>query len=549
MENEDLKIEQTNETTNEEQINELNIEEENNQEEQPKEEIRETTSEDQPIETNTESTEPIQSEPTPENANVEENKPVEENTPVEQPTEPNNIQPPKKGAPVGLIIGIVVGVLVFIVILVLLLSRMFVTPKEVVNNGVSSVFKQARTLLKTTQSNILQYDLDKDSLGITGDLTIDSNYKDKDIDLTKLKNYQLNYTGVIDKKGNEASGGFALTKSNKDFLKANAYIDGNKAYFELGDLFNKTLNTKLDKEIKDLDLSTKTNIQDIDRLLQKTEVIVKNIIKNDNITQTIEEKEFNGKKSKYTKVEYIFNPDDFETKLLEAYLNDDEAIKLIASISQKEDNKVREDFNRTISSNKNYRSETKETINIYLQGVMKKAVAYELVSNNESLLIFNENKDYRITLTENNKELLSGDYNTKTKTLNLKNNDGFSLNATFKNDKITADLNIEDNDMKLNVNAVINNKVKSSTQTNETTLKLDYSEGRNNISATVTSRMKIEKNKKVSTIKTTPTVNVDDISNTELEDIYTKLLDKMNELEKDIMPNSTGDLTQFKKII
>ena len=536
MENENLKIEQTNDTTNEEQINELNIKEENNQEEQPKE-------------ANTESTEPIQSEPTPENANVEENKLVEENTHVEQPTEPNNIQPPKKGAPVGLIIGIVVGVLVVVVILVLLLSRIFVTPKEVVNNGVSSVFKQARTLLKTSQSNILQYDLDKDSLGITGDLTIDSNYKDKDIDLSKLKNYKLNYTGVIDKKGNSASAGFALTKSNKDFLKANAYIDGNKAYFELGDLYNKTLNTKLEKEIKDLDLSTKTNIQDIDRLLQKTEVIVKNIIKNDNVTQTIVEKEFNDKKAKYTKVEYAYNPDDFETKLLEAYLQDDEAIKLIASISQKEEKDVREKFESNIKVNKDYRTATKETISIYLQGIMKNAVAYEIENNSESLLIFKDNKDYKLTFTKNNKEVLKGDYNTKTKTLNLKSNDGFSLVATFKNDTITADLNIEEDTTKLNVNAVINNKVKSSSQTNETTVKVDYSEGRNNISATITSRMKIEKNKKVSTIKTTPTVNVEDISDTELEDIYTKLLDKMTELEKDIMPNSTGDLTQFRKLI
>ena len=528
MENEDLKIE----TTNEEQLNEQNIEEIPKEEPVQEEVAKESQIEEvQPEET---------TEPTTENTIVEENKPIEENTPVE---------PPKKKSYVGLIIGIVAGVLVLVIILVLLLSRMFVTPKEVVNSGVTSMFKQARTLLKTSQSNLLQFDLDKDSLGITGDLTIDLNYKDKDIDLSKLKNYQLNYTGVIDKKENSASAGFALTKSNKDFLKANTYIDGNKAYFELGDLYNKTLNTKLDKEIKDLDLSTKTNIKDIDRLLQKTEVIVKNIIKNDNITQTIEEKEFNGKKSKYTKVEYTFNPDDFESKLLEAYLQDDEAIELIASISQKEEKKVREEFDSTIEMNKNYKRETKETINIYLQGIMKNAVAYELVSNGETLLIFKDNKTYKISLTENNKEVLKGDYNTKTKTLNLKNNDGFSLTAIFKQDKITADLNIEEDTTKLNVNAVINNKVKSSSQTNETTVKVDYSEGRNNINATITSRMTIEKNKKVSTIKTTPTVNVEDISETELKDIYTKLLDKMNELQKDIMPNSTGDLTQFKKLI
>ena len=530
MDNEDLKIE----PTNEEQVNEQNNTEVNNQEVQQTEVVNnETTPVEQPIETNVEAPK----EPTTENNNLE------------QPVNQNNIEKPKKGVPVGLIIGIVVGVLILLVILVLLLSRMFATPKDVVNNGVSTMFKQARTLLKTSQSNLLQYDLNKDSLGITGDLSIDSNYKDNDIDLTKLKNYQLNYTGVIDKKVNEASAGLALTKSNKDFIKANAYITGNKAYFELGDLYNQTLNTKLEKEIKDLDLSTKTNIEDIDKLLQKTEVIVKNIIKNDNVTQTVEEKELGSKKAKYTKVGYTFNQNEFETKLLEAYLQDEEAIKLIASITQRKEKDVKEDINSTIDLNKKYSQEQQETINIYLQGLMKKAVAYELVSNSESLLIFKDNNDYKIKLTENNKEILQGNYNTKTKTLNLKNKEGFSLDAKFKKDTITADLNIEEDDTKLNINAIINNKVKSSTQTNETTVKVDYSEGRNNINATITSRMKIEKNKKVSTIKTTPTVNVEDLSDTELEDIYTKLLDKMTELEKDIMPNSTGDLTQFRKII
>ena len=555
---EELKVEEVvNETPTieenkvEDVVNEPTPTEENHVEEVP------TPEENQPEEvieevpsTEENKVEEVVNEPTP----TEENKPeevVNETTPpsepaveevkTEQPAEQgateNPVQPPKKKAPVGLIIGIVAGVLVLFVVLFLLMLRMFASPKDIVNTGVSTLFKEARVALKATEKNLLKYDFDKDSLGLTGDLTIESNYKTAEMDLSKLKDYKLNYSAVISKKSNEASAGVTLTKSGKEYLKADGYVEGKTAYFSFGEMFSNTLKTKIDKEVKDLDLSTNDNIKDIDRLLEKTEKIVLKSIDKSDIKQTKEEKDFYGKKATYKKIEYTIKQNELSKNIYEAYLSDDEILEILANISQKDKSDIKKELKDELDALSRSTYESTEVVNIYLSGLMNNAVAYELVSGKSTLLIVKNKGNYIIKILSNEKEIMTGEYDAKTKTLNLSSELGLTIKATFNPEETVVDINYAEGKNKASLNAVINNKVKSNMQENNITLKIGYSDGYDDIDATIKSNMKLEKNKKVNSLPTSSAIDVEQLSDAQLQGLLLKITEKLEAIEKEIMPS------------
>ena len=522
------------------------IENENNDiQEQPVENIQQPEPEN--IENNVQ-------EPIPEE-NVQQDQPVQENQQPEQTN--NNPQPTeqKKKSKVGLIIGIVVGVIIIGLVLFYVLAHALVTKREVVNRGVSLMFNDARTAVKAAQASLIQYDLDKDSLGVTGDIQIDTNYKDNYYDLSKLKDYQLNYKAVIDKKGNKASGGIALTKSNKDFIKADGYIEGKSAYFTLNELSNnQVLKTELDQEIKDLELSSSTNFKDIDRLLEKTEKIVAKNISDEDIKESKETKEFLGKKATYRKIEYSLNVNKLGNSIIEEYSSDDEIIKILANLTQKKESEIKEafeSFNKNSSDN-DYSSEDALKINVYLKGLMNNVAAYEFVDDTDSLLLINDKNSYKIIVTSDNKETLSGEYNTKDKTLVLKSKEGITIKGTFKPGNTLLNINFVEDDTELNIDADIKNKVTANSQTNEATVKVDIKEGKNSINATVTSRMKLEKNMKIDKLSTTGAVDIEKIPEEQLNGLYMKVYEKIGQITNEIMPNYNpyaSGFEQFKKII
>ena len=529
----------------EEVIEEVTIQEEN----KPEEVINEPT----PIEEN--KPEEVVNEPTPPSEpSVEE---VKTEQPAEQGSTENPVQPPKKKAPVGLIIGIVAGALVLLVALFLLMLRMFASPKDIVSTGVSTLFKEARVALKASEKNLLKYDFDKDSLGLTGDLTIESNYKTAEMDLSKLKDYKLNYSAVISKKSNEASAGVTLTKSGKEYLKADGYVEGKTVYFSFGEMFNNTLKTKIDKEVKDLDLSTNDNIKDIDRLLEKTEKIVLKSIDKSDIKQSKEEKDFYGKKATYKKIEYTIKENELSKNIYEAYLSDDEIIEILANISQKDKSDVKKQLKDELEALSHSTYDSTVVVNIYLSGLMNNAVAYELVSGNSTLLIIKNKGNYIIKILSSDKEIMSGEYDAKTKTLNLSSELGLTIKATFNPEETVVDINYAEGENKVSLNAVINNKVNSNMQENNITLKIAYSDGLDDIDATIKSNMKLEKNKKVNSLPTSSAIDVEQLSEAQIQGLITIITGKLEAIEKEIMPSYNsysyndygyGDFSQFKKL-
>lgn len=476
-------------------------------------------------------------------------KSTESKTPAPDNTQSSESDQIKKPNQMGIIIGAVAAIVAIGFIGLFLLPRFFMTGKKVVDKEVTYLFSQARQELKENKKNIIQYDLDKDSLGIEGTLSIESDYKADGIDLSKLKNYQLEYSGTIDKKKNEASATVGLVNKDKKMIDIDAYIEGKEAYLALNDLYNKTIKTKLEKEIKELDLSTNQNLEDIDKLLEKTEIIVKDTIKDKDIKKTKETKEFNGKKEKYTKVEYTVKNQEFTKEIIEAYQKDDEIIKILANLTQKTEKDVKKMLEDAIDDLKDTNNDTTTTFNIYLKGLIGKAQAFELIDDNDILEVVKDNNVYKYSYKSNSKEVFNGEYNQKEKVFTMKSKEGLSLKAILDPTATKIDLNYEIGSQSLKINAIINNKVSNSTQDNDTTIKFEYNASGEKITATIYNKMKLEKNKKADQIDTNNTVDMDSITEEEMENIELKLYEKLNQLINDIMPGLSNGTTDFRELI
>lgn len=484
--------------------------------------------------------------PTPE-PQLENSEP--QSDPIPQPTDTMTGMAPildkKDNSKKGIALAIPV-IIALIILGVLLVPKLLITGKTVVKKEVTSFFTQAKKALEESEKNLLEYDLEKDSLGVTGSLTIDSNYVGEGIDLSKLKNYHLNYSGVIDKKQNEASGSLKLEKNASALLSLDAYIQGKDGVLSLGDLYNKGITNELEKEIKDLDLSKNDNIKDVKLLLEKTEVIVKDTIDDEDIKKEKVEKEFNGKKANYTKVEYKIYMEKLAKKISEAYLKDNEVIKALANLSNTTEKDVKETLQDV--GNDEAEEDTVITLNLYLKGMSTTPKAFELLDENEVFEVVEDNGKYLYRFIEDDKEYFKGEYLPEQQTLTLTSEEGFTITLKSTDNTTNMDFVYKNDNQEMNINATMKNTVSKSSQENNTVVSFKYQIDDEKIEATLTNEMKIEKNQKAEKITPTLTVTADNITEEEYNSMMNKLYEKIGNILDDIMPGIADNaITDFRK--
>ena len=445
----------------------------------------------------------------------------------------------KKGNNTVIIIA-AVAVVAILACLGLLLPSLLMNKKQLVSHEIGVVFKEARKSLDKLDKNSLKYNLDSDVVGITGNVSFDSDYKDSDIDLTKLKNYKISYEGVIDKKNNKASG-FLKLDGSKSIIDVNAMMKGKEVFISLGDLYNKTLYTETDQEIKDLEVSSVT-ADDIKIVLDKTEKTLKENIKDEDITKDKVTKEINGKKGSYQKISYKVNTTEHTKKLLEAYKNDDSVVDVFARMTNTKEKDVKEALDKSLENVKSAEAE-ELVVNVYASGLVPKTKEIELVFEDGTIVIDVDNEVYNYKLVDDDKELATGSYNTKKQEFTFKmDEEGTKVELVMSSpsdNKIVGSLDATENDMTVKMEFELNNKISGKTANTDVEAKVAIKSGEENMKFSVKSQTKATVGAKVNDISTGNTVKVDEISDTDMNNIYNKLMDKLEPVIRDIMPSAS----------
>lgn len=445
----------------------------------------------------------------------------------------------KKKSPLVPIIIVVAGLLLVGLILgaIFILPNFLFSGKKALENEITSVFNLVNDSLDESEKNLLEYDIDKDSLGITGSLTMESNYKDENFDLSKLKDYKIDYSGVIDKGSNTASLNARLIKNATNLLAIDGYVDGKTVYLSLGDIFNKVITTDTEDEIKDLELSKSGDIKDIKKILDKTKEAVIGSINEDNITV---EKEDGLKK-----VTYKYKSNELEKVVINAYLNDSEIIEIFSEMSAQSEDKVKEALNDELKEIEKDTDNDETIVVLYLKGLKNDFVKTEIRSEKSKLLITKEADTYNYVFEEeDNNTKIKGDFNLVKDTFNMNIGDNMSVMIQGGDKKATINLDYNDGSQLIKVQAIVTNNVNKNKQTNNAVIDLEYTYGNETITATINNDITIEKNKEVEkTLASSDTIYYEDLTETEINAIESKLYEKLGQVIEDIMPgyNSMND--------
>ncbi len=461
---------------------------------------------------------------------------------VNQNTENNqqNYDMPKKkgGFPV---IGIVIGLVVLVVLGVLgfvVFSKVIMNDKKIIETEVSSVFKTVKDFYNEAEKSQLKIDADKDAIGFEGNLKVDSNYKANGIDLTKLKDYEINYNGVLDKKGNELSAAFQLSNS-KNIIDVALYGEKDKVYIDLKDLYKKVIEVDLDSEIKDIKI-TDVDSKDIEKLIDKTEKVTKEFIDSKNITKKKEKKKLIGVEKNYSTIIYRIDTNKYLKKVLESYRYDEDILDILANLTNQKKFEVEKQIKELENNLDDYSDNKEVEVKTYLDGFISKVKAVEFESEGSSILIEYDKDKAIITGTVEGKKAFYGDYTYKNKELILDSEiDDTKGNITLKlksiND-IKGSFTWKTSGIKLGVNLESLITKKRNVQNSEIKIDVTYNAGSENFKANIINKIELSKNAKVEKVDTKNTIKTDEMKDSDVNSIMSKLYQKLGNVITDVAP-------------
>ena len=447
---------------------------------------------------------------------------------------------------------ILIGVIFLILGVIIIFYNFYLLNGEtIVKKEINNLFLATANAIDVTKNNTLKYDLEKEALGLEGSISLSSDYKNEYIDLTKLKNYSFKYNGVIDKNNNKLSGNISLLKDNNSLLLANGYMYGKDLLLKSEQLFSKVLKTTLDYELKDIKISKSLDNENLKTLINKTKDITLDSINKNNITRTIEKAEINNKEELCVKISYLFNYNDYAKKLIKGYLEDDEVLTILANLENGDKNNLKESLNETLKIlEENNDDSQKFVINIYIDKFMGTFKEIEMINEEKlyddekivnKLIISKDENKYNFYEKEDDKLIFSGTYEPTSKTFTIDyKSEYLNLNMVIKQEKentYQVSINGSQEENSISINITLENKITEDSQTNNVLLALQYKTKDKTINGELKNTTSIIKNKTVTPIETDDVKNYEDLTDEEMNEISTKLMDIYNIIMQDIAPN------------
>ena len=190
------------------------------------------------------------------------------------------------------------------------------------------------------------FDINKDSILINGDFSIDSNIDE----LKDLKDFKITYTTGIDYKNKKMEIGAGLVEDDEKLIDALMYILNNKVYFDLKDYYDSLI--KIDNDELDFDQvfsmnETNINNEDIKYLVKTYKDILIESLDMDDFEESNDEIEIDGKDVKVKTLEYELTYKGIEKlskEMTKKMLKDKKLISKLAKISGADEDDIKTSY-------------------------------------------------------------------------------------------------------------------------------------------------------------------------------------------------------------
>ncbi len=444
-----------------------------------------------------------------------------------------------------------------LLIIILLLGGIFVfyhfflmNEKTIVKKSFSSFFSLLTDRVNDLDKNHLDFDIEKESLSLDGNVSFQSEYKSEEIDLSKLKDYSIHYGGVINKSGNNLSGRISLNKESNPILAVDGYLNGKEFLLKSEQLISKILKTNVNTELKDFETSSSFNYDNVRILLEKTEKITIDTIDDKKITKSLVDKKINNKEEKVMKVTYVMDENVYIEKLLKGYLEDDKVLTILAELSNQKNDDIKEVIQSYLNSKDNSNSSKKIILDFYLDKIFGTLKEFDISeedsfngnSNVTKFIVVKDNKNYQYSLVDGDVLILSGTYDVSIGKLTMVQKDrGEEINVTLekiKDNSYKVDVTYSQKDMFfIRVNATMDSKLSSTTQSSNVVLSLEYKTEQDDIKLNVISNSSLSKGKEVTAIDANNVVDISELSDEDFMQIYGNLSNVLDPVIKDFVPN------------
>ena len=316
---------------------------------------------------------------------------------------------------------------------------------------------------------------------LSGDFLIETNHEE----LSYLDKLSLKYDVTLDLNAKKVLGGIVYSEKDKKIFDVNAFIDNNKAYFKLNNIFDKVLYTEYD--LSEDSNNRKISEEDATYVVEAFLNAINDALSEEELTKESVSINVNGKSVKVTSNSYIINKDNYNRiskRITTSLSSDDKLIDIIAKYTGIQASEVKKDLGE--SEEGDFDGEMK--LSIYTKGLFNDFVgsainykyqyssyysssAYtvtykmEYVENGDDILFVYDSGDAKLTAegtknnvkiksTAGNQEMLSGsivksqdnnysvtlDYlNALTLKMNIKEEE----NAAFKPFDVTGAVNVD----------------------------------------------------------------------------------------------------------
>ena len=408
--------------------------------------------------------------------------------------------------------------------------------EKIIKNNTSNIFKLLEKTIDNLDKNTLNYDFEKESLGIEGKLNISVDGKIEKIDLSKLKDYNLAYNGILDINNNKLSGNVILNNNDKKLLSLYAYLNGNILLLKSEELYNRPIKTETESSVKDIKTTKSLNYKDIKTLVTKTKEITLNYIDKNKISKEIVKKD----NKSYMKVSYTIDEIKYSQELIKEYLYDEELLKIISNLSNQKQDEVEKELKEQL---KELEKEKKHNLNIdiYLDIITANFKQVDISEEKNTISITKTNDKYEFKVLEDNEPTLTGIYNIKNKELYLetqedKNITKVTIKEVNKNN-YNINLTTKVEDAETNIIIDLKTEMADNTQTTETHITAKIKEKNEELTLGINNNIKLSKDTKVEEISSDNAKDIENLTEDDIETIQSNLLEILQPL-----------LEQFTKI-